>query len=77
MSNSKHTPGPWAFGQNTHGEFLLNGKPISAADSLVLSAAPEMLEALEVALEHLPEYVETPLWLRKIESVIAKARGES
>ena len=43
---TKHTPGPWTFSDNHRGEFCINGKPISVAESKILSAAPEMFEAL-------------------------------
>lgn len=47
----KSTPAPWSFGLNSHGEFLLNGKPISATDSNTLAAAPEMLSEIKEAYE--------------------------
>lgn len=48
----KHTPGPWAFNLNHHGEFCLNGKPISPLDSRVMSVAPEMLDELEFLISN-------------------------
>lgn len=53
MNTQKHTPGPWA---NTYGAIMANGRVIanipSGEDSnaALISAAPDLLEALEFAM---------------------------
>ena len=80
--SGKHTPGPWRFdgptlkgpsynigGVNSHG--TVEGK----ANAHLIAAAPELLEALEAAMEW-AEHCKLPTDIRvRMESAIAKAKG--
>ena len=61
---------------------LKNGEGQAEADAHLIAAAPEMLEALELAVEqieyaHKPKLIlDTEQALRAIKTAIAKARGE-
>lgn len=85
----KHTKGPWELYQVNKTETRVYGKPMSrnvatitgsGADANLISAAPEMLEALQIAMECLdsPEFRhEHPSVEHHIRHAIAKAKGES
>lgn len=91
----KHTPGPWYSEENNVFTVQLGywiaemGKNKSFtknnderhANARLIAAAPELLEALELALVRL-EQLNSPrcsnaLTIGKVYGVIAKARGES
>lgn len=91
----KHTKGPWrvelntcieVWNQNTHicdlsGDHESHTEVNDLANARLIAAAPDMLEALEVALETLleqPDLVgDADMSVRTIKSAIAKARGET
>lgn len=90
MKQTKHTPGPWVINggewvdaENNSVCRIVSNIPANAA---LISAAPEMLEALESALERIGILLKRADLLDernaiatvlKIENAIAKARGES
>ena len=93
MNEPKHTPGPWsAFFDvvNNHTNILKIGKTTDLLFSLpghdkhdpnvrLITAAPELLEALEEAVEIFGENSgswDGDLWLEIAKNAIAKARGE-
>jgi hypothetical protein len=77
---TKHTPGPWKvelcvaggglvirIGAQTHVQIF----PLS--DARLIAAAPELLDALKVAIS---EHVECECWVcKKARAAIAKAKG--
>lgn len=93
----KHTPGPWEVVVVGNGEVLIErekghalslGFLVSKADARLIAAAPELLEALQEAvneLEFLYSVHETvdkklqsqdALVLKRLQAAIAKAMGE-
>jgi hypothetical protein len=92
MIESKHTPGPWkasrAFIENAPDRLIVTdgkwGSPALAwlpaardADAQLIAAAPDLLKALEVALEYLeanPDDYSEPR-AKAARAAIAKARG--
>jgi hypothetical protein len=75
---STHTPGPWqVVGSNVYGNNLRALLPMNAADARLIAAAPEMLEALELADAMLSgANMNASVVERKVRAAIAKARGE-
>ena len=73
-----HTPGPWqVVGSNVYGNNLRALLPMNAADARLIAAAPEMLEALELADAMLSgANMNASVVERKVRAAIAKARGE-
>ena len=85
---SKHTPGPWKVqGTPRRGwdifslakgcyvafdEPLREGAISLEGDARLIAAAPELLEALEIALDCAGD----AWWAEKAEAAIAKAKGE-
>lgn len=49
---------------------------IARADAELMAAAPEMLEALELAIRHLIHFDNTDFIIGPIQKLIAKARGQ-
>ena len=90
MTNPKHTPGPW-FNDNGNIRAIHDTQLIAEmvfcpqatvqdANTNLVVAAPEMLEALEHLSNELydGEFVKHSAdAIRKIKSAISKARGES
>jgi len=91
---SAHTPGPWTyhFGAGLvvtarpNGDIPLNSRVVakvteaSESDIRLIAAAPELLEALELAASQLDELSEEfglHNVITKARAAIAKARGES
>jgi len=94
-NETKHTPGPWGvwsiggsqvITDNAMGRHLakiINGAPEHEANARLIAAAPELLEALELALQgldiaatkQLPEFIGFVLTADKARAAIAKARG--
>lgn len=86
----KHTPGPWVisgssiWNTETHRAIYASGcKPISKRDeegqanARLIAAAPDLLEALELALANLkPKYSQDHIVVKKLTEAIAKANGE-
>ncbi len=94
MSNATHTPGPWAV--STAGDIWIKAGPLhvatipragdgdwSESNARLIAAAPELLEALELALQgldiaatkQLPEFIGFVLAADKARAAIAKAKG--
>ena len=94
---TKHTPGPWNFyddsndGKTNRIEIVAVGKTVARiyhsvpAEDLpnarLIAAAPDLLEALETALDGWQREFEylakrTPEWVTKARAAIAKATGE-
>jgi hypothetical protein len=75
---SKHTPGPWQIvGVNVYGNNLRALLPMNAADAHLISAAPDMLEALETIVStERDRHGYHPAWTDQARAAIAKARGE-
>jgi hypothetical protein len=84
---SKHTPGPWRyeeFGPNVIIKATKNpmlsvvhslyheSREQMEANACLIAAAPELLEALEIALDCAGD----AWWAEKAEAAIAKAKGE-
>lgn len=95
---SKHTSGPWRLvTTTTPGQFVREHRIRSEDDSMIceigpvsqeanarlIAAAPEMLEALRLAIEQLepvtkPKLIQLPEYaLRAVKDAIAKAEGRS
>ena len=85
MSETKHTPGPWEIAPIESGDKdIIIVEPGVALDyddvdpeeqeanAHLIASAPELLEALKIALVHLPEL---PIICEKIDRAIAKAEG--
>ena len=79
---SKHTPGPWAV-KELKDRYRLRcsiesteGSPVGEAyeekNAPLIAAAPDLLEALEIALDCAGD----AWWAEKAEAAIAKAKGE-
>lgn len=94
---SKHTPGPWTVDREDEAfayvegplghiaKVTLNDNNFQPHDARPIAAAPELLEALEWAVERLREPKVAALWespeeheheLEIYENAIRKARGE-
>jgi len=90
MKQPKHTPGPWIVETYHNGLFKIikeldKTKSLSGqvwtrleADAQLISAAPEMLEALEVMVSVYSEIsqLKETYAMQKAKDAIAKARGE-
>lgn len=87
MKNAKHTPGPWRVGDAGHAVFgpkdsgmypnapvTVVQKIVSPANARLIAAAPELLEALEVALKSCSGQDD---FYYKTKALMAKSRGES
>ena len=95
---TKHTPGPWNFyddsndGKTNRIEIVAVGKTVARiyhsvpAEDLpnarLIAAAPDLLDALETALDGWQREFEylakrTPEWVTKARASIAKATGET
>jgi hypothetical protein len=84
---AEYTPGPWTVICGVDGAVIHNGVTISSvcdgatawkANSRLMAAAPELLEALEMALgavEYFDEHEGAPMLLDAVRAAIAKARG--
>ncbi len=78
-----HTPGPWKLTKIHQDEWHINGRQIcvgsgefgAESDARLISAAPEMLEALE-HLEYELQFLSL-VAQQKVIDAIKKARGES
>lgn len=89
MSKKQHTPGPWTATQYGYEKFSVNGEKgveicgaWNKANASLIAAAPELLEALEMALADADRIVCSPDemeldWLNEARTAIAKARGEA
>lgn len=100
MSTTKHAPGPWtsqglaivASDRSFVGRLYPwcadpQDAECAKANARLISAAPELLEALEMAVQHydewasadLPDYLDEARlpWLAPARAAITKAKGES
>ena len=98
MSITKHTPGPWRVESGPYyrairvdGEVIADvrqiGRSFNESNARLLAAAPELLAALEMAVQHYDEWASADLsdyldearlpWLAPARAAIAKAKGES
>ena len=86
MSEPKFTPGPWKIGAYESGRMAVDGANdeevtgwIDPEDACLIAAAPELYEALELALPHLLKDTSSHglanYWNAK--NALTKARGES
>lgn len=80
----KHTEGPWkrvgteVYFPNILGGFSLARCPDAEGNAALCSAAPELLEALELADAALSgANMDMKVVERKVKAAIAKARGEA
>ena len=89
---SKHTPGPWDTREsathvtvtNAHGDAVFHDDkriPGVMADASLIAAAPELLEALKLALEYWRHRQQryknrSPVWVQAARAAITKATGE-
>ena len=90
---TQHTPGPWKLIKGTHYQTIrvdnhviadmriIGGYyPYNNADAPLIAAAPELLEALENALEIIKGEYPSEQWpdygVPQMEAAIQKARGE-
>jgi hypothetical protein len=80
----KHTKGPWKLSKNKEfiGPELFTPRQATKADIRLVQAAPEMLEACEMALEYMQQVVRLDSsksaaknQIKWLESAIRKARG--
>lgn len=88
---SKHTKGPWTLiiggphwnnpgttnyqiAWSSEGELVVD-HVYEEADAHLIAAAPELLEALEVAFQHIDKTTHCNDWA-KVCAAIAKAKGE-
>lgn len=82
MNELKSTPGPWhAVGMEIRGENLpaaiasVNRMNYADGDASLIAAAPELYEALEIAIKDgASGYLE---WVETAKAALEKARGES
>lgn len=86
MSEIKHTPGPWTvyrgdWSEDGNARYEIEGiRSINAADAQLISAAPELFDALRLCYDHCRLYypeVEHNNVGQAVRSAIAKARGQS
>ena len=85
MSESKYTPGPWAT-CNTTIYSVDDGEPVARCldkemhrafrDAQLITAAPEMLQALEVAEEYFERNECNCVARDDVKAAIKKAKGE-
>jgi len=94
MSETKHTPGPWSFGPNVGSrpfwEYIEsdevdvcricqnNGRVTGEANARLITAAPDMLAALE-AIVNGDDRTSTTMpteWIEQARAAIRKAKGE-
>lgn len=81
MSNPKHTPGPWVVDDNAivkgkgHGRYAVALNVNHAEDARLISAAPELLEALEIAVAQLDRDGHDLNKLGFLKQTINKAKG--
>jgi len=95
MTQSNHTPGPWLFDEDHINVIIESGQTIAVrpdysslyshseeADMRLISAAPDLLDALETAMEWIKGWDvgflfddEWPADEAKICAAIAKAKG--
>ncbi|SEI63630.1 hypothetical protein SAMN04244572_01137 [Azotobacter beijerinckii] len=82
MPEHKHTGGPWrvdstftryAIKSPSHDIALVALSPQHAANACLISAAPDLLEALQYAIQQVPELETVP----GIAAAIAKATGQA
>jgi len=86
----KHTPGPWKYRNNAvdKGYYIqsktafigdvgggLQSKEEIKANAALISAAPELLEALKTCYASLCTYGQHPIISMQVENAIAKAEG--
>lgn len=86
---SKHTPGPWFVYDRGIGFEVqdANGRQINDSfretftkeDAELISAAPELLEACEWALNYIDTFThkDAPKVCKSLKAALAKARGET
>jgi len=87
MKHTLHTQGPWKIGTKNgariwseNGETLIADadasdslrKETKKANAILISAAPDLLEALQYAIKQVPELATVP----GVSAAIAKATGE-
>lgn len=84
MSEIKHTPGPWMvyrgdWSEDGNARYEIEGvRSINAADAQLISAAPELLQALRLCYDHCRLYytgVESNNVGEAVRAAIAKATG--
>jgi hypothetical protein len=90
--STKHTPGPWVANQTQYADGSIGIGPVNVkedvaralhtANANLIAAAPEMLEALKMALSNIPrptmqdkDCAERLATLAHIQDVIDKATG--
>lgn len=84
---TKHTPGPWALDDDgfVYGEGFIVSDPHSSpeidldereANARLIAAAPELLAALEWALDDPDSEILGEEWANAAQAAIAKAKGE-
>ena len=81
---NKHTPGPWTYEQISNNAYVIdeNGSAVMLyrnpddemkANASLIAAAPELLEALEWAVDN-PH--DDAYWISQARAAIRKAKGE-
>lgn len=89
MRNSKYTPGPWTAHATGHARsgkpeyeihWSADGECVAEivhgeADAKLISAAPDLLEALKYALSYQPKDDSCDPWASDARAAIAKAKG--
>ena len=81
---NKHTPGPWTYEQISNNAYVIdeNGSAVMLyrnpddemkANARLIAAAPELLEALEWAVDN-PH--DDAYWISQARAAIAKAKGK-
>jgi hypothetical protein len=84
MTDSKHTPGPWRTDENGHIVCYPDGLSIGVlskqlpegelkANHQLIVAAPELLEALKLAVSNQPKDDSCEAWVSDAKAAIAKA----
>jgi len=85
MKTIEHTPGPWAVGSNGASIKIVDadGKAVAMVtprrdwwNADLIAAAPELLEALEWAVETADAEQYEASWYASARAAIAKAKGE-
>jgi hypothetical protein len=77
-----HTPGPWATFKNPHStsDRIDIASDALPADAQLISAAPELLDALSGAVAYAEMeggFITPPYWYTAAKCAIAKAKGEA